>query len=253
VVKYGRAVAHTRRMHRHLAQAASGRAFELEMSVDETDSPTTPHEHYYVAHELKRLGIPVVSLAPRFIGAFEKGIDYKGDLRAFEAAFAQHVKIARHLGPYKISIHSGSDKFSIYPIAAKHARELIHVKTAGTSYLEAVRTIAEVQPDLFREILAFALERYGEDKASYHVSANPAAVPAPGQLPDRQLASVLSSNDGRQVLHVTYGSVLTVKDSAGNYRFRDRLLKALASNEDVHYEIVARRLRRHVEPFAEAR
>jgi tagaturonate epimerase len=253
VVKYGRAVVHAKRMHRHLALAAAGRPFELEMSVDETDSPTTPHEHYYIAHELKRLGVPVVSLAPRFIGAFEKGIDYKGDLRAFEAAFAQHVKIARHVGPYKISLHSGSDKFLIYPIAAKHARELIHVKTAGTSYLEAVRTVAEVQPDLFREILAFALERYGEDKASYHVSANPAAVPAPDHLPDRQLASVLSSNDGRQVLHVTYGSVLTVKDSAGNYRFRDRLLKALASNEDVHYEIVARHLRRHVEPFAEAR
>jgi hypothetical protein len=253
VVKYGRAVAHTRRMHRHLAQTASGRPFELEMSVDETDSPTTPHEHYYVAHELKRLGVPVVSLAPRFIGAFEKGIDYKGDLRAFEAAFVQHVKIARHLGPYKISIHSGSDKFSIYPIAAKHARELIHLKTAGTSYLEALRTIAAVQPDLFREILAFALDRYGEDKASYHVSADPAAVPAPERLPDRQLASVLSGNDGRQVLHVTFGSVLTVKDSAGNYRFRDRLLKALASNEDVHYETVARHMRRHVEPFAEAR
>jgi hypothetical protein len=253
VVKYGRAIAHMRRMHRHLAQAAPGRSFELEMSVDETDSPTTPREHYYVAHELKRLGVPVVSLAPRFIGAFEKGIDYKGDLRAFEAAFAQHVRIARHLGPYKISIHSGSDKFSIYPIAAKHARELIHVKTAGTSYLEAVRTLAEVQPDLFREILAFALERYGEDRASYHVSADPAAVPAPDRLPDRQLGSVLNSNDGRQVLHVTYGSVLTVKDAAGNYRFRDRLLKGLASNEDVHYEIVARHMRRHVEPFAQAR
>jgi hypothetical protein len=253
VVKYGRAVAHTKRMHRHLAQAASGRPFELEMSVDETDSPTTPHEHYYVAHELKRLGVPVVSLAPRFIGAFEKGIDYKGDLRAFEAAFVQHVKIARHLGPYKISIHSGSDKFAIYPIAAKHARDLIHVKTAGTSYLEAIRTLAEVAPDLFREILAFALEHYQEDKASYHVSAHPEAVPTAEKLADRQLSTVLSSNDGRQVLHVTYGSVLTAKDSAGNYRFRDRLLQALASNEDVHYEIVARHLRRHVEPFAEAR
>jgi hypothetical protein len=253
VVKYGRAVAHTKRMHRRLVQAASGRPIEIEMSVDETDSPTTPHEHYYVAHELKRLGVPVVSLAPRFIGAFEKGIDYKGDLRAFEAAFIQHVQIARHLGPYKISIHSGSDKFSIYPIAAKHARELIHVKTAGTSYLEALRTVAEVEPDLLREVLAFALDRYGEDRASYHVSADPAAVPAPNQLPDRQLASVLSSNDGRQVLHVTFGSVLTVKDSVGNYRFRDRLLKALASNEDAHYDFVARHMRRHVEPFAEAR
>jgi hypothetical protein len=253
VIKYGRAVAHTWRMYRHLAQAAAGRPFELEMSVDETDSPTAPHEHYYVARELKRLGVPVVSLALHFIGAFEKGIDYKGDLRAFEAAFAQHVKIARHLGPYKISIHSGSDKFSIYPVAAKHARELIHVKTAGTSYLEAIRTVAEVEPDLFREILAFALGRYAEDKASYHVSAAPATVPAPDHLPDRQLASVLSSDDGRQVLHVTFGSVLTAKDSAGNYRFRDRLLNALASNEDVHYEIVARHMRRHVEPFAEAK
>ncbi len=78
-------------------------------------------------------------------------------------------------------------------------------------------------------------------------------MPAPDQLADRQLASVLSGNDGRQVLHVTFGSVLTVKDPAGNYRFRDRLLKALASNEDVHYETVARHMRRHVEPFAEAR
>ena len=223
------------------------------MSVDETDSPTTPHEHYYVAHELKRLGVPVVSLAPRFIGAFEKGIDYKGDLRAFEAAFAQHVKIARHLGPYKISIHSGSDKFSIYPIAAKHARELIHVKTAGTSYLEALRAVAEVQPGLFREILAFALETIRRGQGFLSRLRQSGRRARAGQLPDRQLASVLSSNDGRQVLHVTFGSVLTAKDSAGNYRFRDRLLKALASNEDVHYEIVARHLRRHVEPFAEAR
>jgi hypothetical protein len=248
-VKYGRAIAHTVKLYRHLKATAKG-PFELEMSVDETETPTTVHEHFYTAHELKRLGVEVVSLAPRFIGDFEKGIDYKGDLEAFEEAFVQHVKIARHFGPYRMSIHSGSDKFSVYPICARHAKELIHVKTAGTSYLEATRTLAVVAPDLFREILAYAFERYGEDKASYHVSADPNVVPKPDQLRDDELQSVLDINDGRQLLHVTYGSVLTAVNPDGTFRFRDRFLQALRDNEDVHYEIVAKHLKRHVDPLA---
>ena len=253
IAKYGRAVAHTARLHRHLVSASNGRRFELEMSVDETDSPTTVNEHLYVAHELKRLGVKVVSLAPRFVGDFEKGIDYKGDLSAFEESFVKHVEIAKNFGPYKISIHSGSDKFSIYPIAARHGGELVHVKTAGTSYLEALRTICEVDPALFREILAFALERYPDDKASYHVSARPEALPKPHELKDDKLNSMLEINDGRQLLHVTYGSVLTVRDAAGNYQFRDRIIEALRTHEDVHYDTVARHIRRHVEPFATTR
>ncbi len=253
VCKYGRAVAHTARLYRHIVSISGGKAFELEMSVDETDSPTTPHEHFYVAHELRRLGVKVVSLAPRFIGDFEKGIDYKGDLKAFEEAFALHVKIARFLGPYKMSIHSGSDKFSIYPIAARHARELIHVKTAGTSYLEATRAIAEVAPALFREILAFAFARYDEDKKSYHVSAELARVPRPESLADGELGRILDVNDGRQLLHVTFGSVLTTRDASGRYLFRDRFYEALTSNEDTHYEIVARHLRRHIDPIAKGK
>jgi hypothetical protein len=248
-VKYARAVAHTVKLYRHL-KTVSKHPFELEMSVDETETPTTVHEHFYTAHELKRLGVEVVSLAPRFIGDFEKGIDYKGDLEAFEEAFVQHVKIARHFGPYKMSIHSGSDKFSVYPICARHAKELIHVKTAGTSYLEATRTLAVVAPGLFREILGYAFERYGEDKASYHVSADPNVVPKPDQLKDDELQSVLDINDGRQLLHVTYGSVLTATNPDGSFRFRDRFLQALRDNEDVHYEIVAKHLKKHVDPLA---
>ena len=250
VVKYGRAVAHVAALHRHLAARCGGEGFELEMSVDETLSPTTPREHFYVAHELKRLGVRLDSLAPRFIGDFEKGIDYKGDLKAFEESFIQHVQIARYLGPYKISIHSGSDKFSIYPIAARHAGDMIHVKTAGTSYLEALRAVAEIEPDLFREILAYALERYDEDKASYHVSADLNVVPRPEALNDNALAGVLDLDGGRQVLHVTYGSVLHAADGAGRPRFRDRLMTALRANEEIHYRTVSRHLRRHVEPLA---
>lgn len=257
--KYGRAIAHTVRMYRHLERAmasrpsapgsdqtpglASGMAFELEVSVDETETPTSPLEHYYVANELRRLGVEWVSLAPRYIGQFEKGVDYIGDLDAFDSELAKHAAIAQALGPYKLSIHSGSDKFSVYPIFARHAGTLVHLKTAGTSYLEALRAIAAVDPTLFRAILSFARERYGEDKATYHVSADPENVPRPSDLADDQLAAVLDTFDGREVLHVTFGSVLD--------RFGERLLATLDAHEEAHFDALEVHFTRHFSPFIE--
>jgi hypothetical protein len=237
--KYGRAVAHTVRMYHRLASQTQN--FELEVSVDETETPTSPHEHFFVASELERLGVQWVSLAPRYIGRFEKGVDYIGDLTQFEAEFVKHAAIARHLGPYKLSLHSGSDKFSIYPIIARHAGDLVHLKTAGTSYLEALRAIASIDPPLFREVLAFAHKRYDEDKATYHVSADPARVSAPDQLADSELAGVLDLFDGRQVLHVTFGSVLE--------RFGQRLKEVLAQHEEVYYAALETHFRKHLTPF----
>ena len=249
VAKYGRAVAHTVRMYRYLKGVMGDRDFELECSVDETATPTTEYEHYYMASELRRLGARWVSLAPRFVGDFEKGVDFIGDLDVFRHSFARHAAIARRFGPYKISIHSGSDKFSIYPIAAELADGLVHVKTAGTSYLEAVRAVAAIEPALFREILAFAHERYEEDKATYHVSADPAKVPQPDDLSDEELGRVLDLFDGRQLLHVTFGSVLTARSHDGATRFRDRMLRALRRDEDTHYEALRKHIARHVNPF----
>jgi hypothetical protein len=247
--KYGKAIAHTVKMSRHLQSAMGQKPFELEMSVDETETPTTPAEHYFIASELQQLGVRWVSLAPRFVGDFEKGIDYKGSLEEFERKFIEHVAIASHFGPYKISLHSGSDKFSIYPIAARHAGQMLHVKTAGTSYLEALRAIATVDAALFRDILRFAFERYDTDRATYHVSAHKEQVRRPEQMKDDELASVLESNAGRQLLHVTYGSVLTARVD-DRPRFKDRLLNTLRQHEEAHYEVVARHIRRHVEPIA---
>jgi hypothetical protein len=251
-VKYGRALAHTAAMYRHLRDRMSGRPFELEMSVDETATPTSVAEHVFVASELKRLGVKWVGLAPRFVGEFEKGVDYIGDLGEFERSFSRHVAVARHFGPYKISIHSGSDKFSIYPIAARLAGELVHLKTAGTSYLEALRAIASIDPALFREILGFAIERYPDDRASYHVSARVEQVPWGDSLGDDELPGLLDQFDAREVVHVTFGSVLTAEID-GQPRFRERLMEALADNEEVHYETVRAHIERHVRPFAGAR
>ncbi len=248
-VKYGRAIAHVNKLYRHLLATRGEGNFELEISVDETASPTSPQEHFYVAGELKRLGVKWVALAPRFVGRFEKGVDYIGDLTELRREFALHAEIARTVGPYKISIHSGSDKFSVYPIAAELAGELIHVKTAGTSYLEALRVIAKLEPELFRQILDFARARYLEDRASYHVSAELNNVPPAKDLTDYHLSTLLEDFDAREVLHVTFGSVLTSLDQTGQPRFRDRLLDALVEHEEAYHQCLRRHLGRHVEPF----
>lgn len=247
-MKYGGAVAHVARMDRHLVDRVGREHFELEVSVDETDQPTSHAEHVYIVSELRRLGVRWVSLAPRYVGRFEKGVDYIGDVAAFERDFAVHAAIARVFGPYKLSLHSGSDKFSLYPIAVHHSHGLVHLKTAGTSYLEALRTIAAVDPALFRTIYRFARERYDVDRASYHVSAEVSRAPLPDEWSDRDLARLLDQFDARQILHVTFGSVLTDVQQGFGDHIRTLLLahaEAYTGNVKAHFD-------RHLRAFGEA-
>jgi hypothetical protein len=173
LAKYGRALAHTIVVAQELAARMGGRAYDLEMSVDETDTPTSIHEHYFIVSELTRCGVPVVSLAPRFVGKFQKGVDYMGDLALFEGELARHAAIMRHFGTYKLSIHTGSDKFSIYPLIARHTDGCAHVKTAGTSYLEALRVLATADPALFKAALDLAHARFEHDRKTYFLDCPP--------------------------------------------------------------------------------
>ncbi len=249
LVKYGAVIAHAATLYRHLERKYRSRPYEVELSVDETDSPTTPFEHFLVANELKRLGVKLVSLAPRFVGDFEKGIDFKGDLALFQKEYVKHVKVAEALGPYKISIHSGSDKFSVYRAIGALRLGHVHVKTAGTSYLEALRTLAGKEPELFGEILDFARSRYEMDKATYHVSAKLEQVPSAQNCTVERFLSLFEDTNTRQVLHVTFGSVLTRKDSNGQPVFKDRIQQALERHEVLHYENLQHHFHRHLEPF----
>jgi hypothetical protein len=242
-VKYGRVVVHTVQMHRTLLNIMQDGPFELEVSVDETESVTTLAEHVYIAHELKRLGVKWVSLAPRYVGDFEKGVDYIGDVQAFEKSFFQHVGVARTFGPYKLSLHSGSDKLSIYPIIGKLAGDLCHVKTAGTSYLEALRTLSRVNSPLFRHIVRIAMEHYDMDRATYHVSAEISKVPDLDALSDEALSALLDDFHAREVLHVTYGSVIH------HPALRDPFFETLRAHEEdyaraleTHFDTHLRRL-----------
>ena len=221
MAKYGKAVQHSVTMFKRLSELKD--AFDFEVSVDETDSPTTPLEHFFIANELSRRGVRFTSLAPRFIGRFEKGVDYIGDLNALDAELAKHAAVTAHFGTYKLSLHSGSDKFSIYPLVAKHWGERIHMKTAGTSYLEALRVLAKYEPDLFLQIYSLGRECYEIDKRTYHVSAQLDLLPNTDDLP-----LLLNDFHAREVLHVTFGSAIG--------QFGVELKAALAKYEAVYYE-----------------
>lgn len=247
VVKYGRALAHTQVMAEAIAKACAGRAFDLEVSVDETDAVTSPADHLFCGMELKRRGVPVTSLAPRFIGEFEKGIDYKGDLAQFERELCWHVALAKFCGPYKISIHSGSDKFSIYPVIGRVCGELLHVKTAGTSYLEALRVVARTAPALFGEIVEFCRGRFENDRKSYHLSTTLAQVNAlPRYAGARDEALFLDEVAGRQLLHVTFGSVLTAGVDSKDRRFKDGILEQLQQHSALHLEVLEKHFTKHL-------
>ena len=240
VVKYGRAIQHTVTMYRRLSQLKD--SFDFEVSVDETDAPTTPLEHYFIVNELTRLGVRFSSLAPRFIGRFEKGVDYIGDLAALDAEMARHAAVTAYFGTYKLSLHSGSDKFSVYPLIIKHWGSRLHVKTAGTSYLEALRTLAVKEPVLFKRIWALGQEFYPIERATYHVSAELGAVlagEAGGSLEAFELPLLLDDFHAREILHVTYGSALT--------QFGSEIRAALVKHVDDYNANLRKHFRKHLD------
>jgi hypothetical protein len=240
-VKYEKAIVHLGRMHTTLRNRLGNRPADVEISIDETDVPTTPLEHYFIASELTRLGVHWVSLAPRFAGSFEKGVDFQGDLEAFKKDLPAHAAIQKHFGTYKLSLHSGSDKFSIYPLLAQHVGGKFHVKTAGTSYLEALRVVAQKDLLMFRQMLGLACIRYEQDRQSYHVSASQEKIPDTSKMPDSELVNLLDQFDVRQVLHVTFGSILQAHGA--------ELHTLLQQHENEYSLALTIHFKRHLTPF----
>ncbi len=236
-VKYGRAIRHAASMFNRLSQMKA--EFDFEVSVDETDSSTTALEHFFIANELARQGVRFTSLAPRFIGRFEKGVDYVGDLNALDVELAKHAAVTAHFGTYKLSLHSGSDKFSVYPLIVRHWGECIHVKTAGTSYLEALRVLAKHEPGLFLKIYSLGRERYETDRRTYHVSGKLQMLPAVSEQPaESDLPSLLDDFHARQVLHVTFGSALA--------RFGAQIKSALVNHAEAYRAALETHFRKHL-------
>ena len=254
------------RIYRHIAKL-KGDDFIAEVSVDETDQPQTPAELLLILFMLAREKVPAQTIAPKFTGRFNKGVDYVGDLAKFEKEFEEDLCAVQYAikdfglpVTLKLSVHSGSDKFSIYPIInrllKKHGAG-VHVKTAGTTWLEEVIGLAESGGDglaLAKEIYLTARGRYDELIKPYApvVDIAPAKLPSPDAVKGwtaenfravlRHDASVPVYNPHfRQFMHVSF----KVAAEMG-----PRYLDALAANEPVIARNVTENLfARHIVPI----
>lgn len=224
-----------------------GSDYDFEVSMDEIESPVTPLEHYFIVSELINAGIDFQNLALRFVGRWEKAIDYIGDVSIFENELKTHANISKEFGGYKLSLHSGSEKFSAYNAFSKITEGNFHVKTAGTSWLEALRVIATSSPQLFRDIFNFSLKCFEKDRNSYHLTTDTSKFQDIDNVFDKELANYLDMAESRQVLHVAFGSILNSRDEKGKYLYRKKLYGQLFKNEDIHYEYVSSNIRKHLD------
>ncbi|OQB15020.1 MAG: hypothetical protein BWY15_00835 [Firmicutes bacterium ADurb.Bin193] len=225
---------------------------DFEISIDETATPTTPLQHFFVASELALRGVKCATVAPRFCGEFQKGVDYIGDLAQFEDEMTVHSTIARHFG-YKLSIHSGSDKFSTFPIIGEKTRGVFHVKTAGTNWLEAMRVVAIADPSLYRQIHKYALVAFAEASTYYHVTTDLNKIPDIDKMADSELPELFTQNDPRQLIHITYGLILSKKTPEGEFEFRDKLYKLWRENEGLYSDSLYNHIGRHMTELGVAR
>lgn len=209
--------------------------FDLEVSIDEGSRDTTAEDQLYVAEYLHRSGVDFSSLAPKFPGEFQKGIEYMGDRSVLEQSMRVHGAIAASIGGYRLSLHSGSDKFSVYPLYTEVTGGNYHIKTSGTSWLEAVRLIASVDVAFFKELYKLCLENLIESKKAYHVYITPEHFPA--DVP-ADVMEFFNKDDVRQLFHISYGVLLD--------NCKDRIYDALKTNEAKHYEFVAKHITRHL-------
>ena len=265
--KFLLAVGEAGRIYRHVRQAKGTDAFVTEVSIDETDQPQTPVELMVILAAVADQGIPAQTIAPRFTGRFNKGVDYVGDIEKFTAEFEQDLAVIDFaVGRFglpenlKLSIHSGSDKFSIYGPMHRALRKFdagVHLKTAGTTWLEELIGLATAGGDgleIAREIYRTALGRFDELCGPYAsvIDVDPAALPSAETVAGwdgKTFAAALRHDPDcdaynpslRQLLHVGY------KVAAG---MGDRFLGALENHADVIARNVTENIyQRHIRPL----
>ena len=246
IFTYSKAINHVVKCYEFLKNYKKN-DFDLEISVDETPTVTSPLAHLFIVLELQRRGVDFQNLALHFLGDWQKGIEYIGDVKQFAREFSLHAAIAKNIGGYKLSLHTGSDKFSVYPIFSQETDGLYHIKTAGTSWLEEVKVVAMKEPEFYREIHRFALENFEKDRASYNLTTDLSRIPKLDKISDDELVNLFKQNDSRQLIHITYGSILRAKDDEGKYIFKDRIYKILFEYEEDHYRELSNHIRRHLE------
>ncbi len=265
--KYLLAVQEAGCIYKHIVKDKPDSDIVIEISMDETNEPQTPVEIFFILSALAMENIPLQTIAPKFTGEFHKGVDYIGDVAKFQMEFESNLAVIRLAveefdlqHDLKLSIHSGSDKFSIYPVINKSLKIFdagLHLKTAGTTWLEEVIGLAESGEDglqLAKEIYTQAFERMEELSKPYLtvVQIVSEKLPSPESVEKwdgltfastlrHDLSSPLYNPSFRQLMHVGY------KIAA---EMGERYLVALRDNEKVIAKNVTENIfKRHIKPL----
>ena len=236
--KFLPAIKEAGRIYRHIAEKKGADNFVTEVSMDEVDNAQSPEELRFILKAIAEEKIPVQTIAPKFTGRFNKGVDYRGDLAQFEKEFEQDLLVIDEAvkayglpANLKLSIHSGSDKFSIYPIMGRLIRKYdkgIHIKTAGTTWLEENIGLALAAPEglaLAKKIYVGALGRMDELTIPYAtvIDVDVKALPSPEEVEKwdaetyartmrHNQADPLYNPSFRQLIHVSYKIAAELSD-----------------------------------------
>ena len=265
--KYLSAVKEAAKIYRHIRMSKGNDDFIVEVSMDETDKPQTPIELFFILAAIAQEKIPIQTIAPKFSGEFLKGIDYVGNVKDFAVEFENDLLVIAHAVALfglpknlKLSVHSGSDKFSLYPVmykAMKKHNAGLHLKTAGTTWLEELIGLAEAGGDglmLAKNIYFHAHARIDELSAPYAtvIKIDRSKLPLPqvvSRWTSEQFTSALRHDQSsksynlhlRQLLHIAF------KIAA---EMGDRYLSALEKNEKIiGLNVTANILNRHIDPL----
>jgi hypothetical protein len=264
--KFLAAVQHAGTIYRMLAENKGVGRFVPEISMDETDSPQTPVELLIILAAIADERVPIQTIAPKFTGRFNKGVDYVGDVAQFAKEFDEDLAaIAFAIETYglpenlKLSVHSGSDKFSIYKAihdAVTRTGAGVHLKTAGTTWLEELIGLAEAGGDglaLAKEVYAEAFAHSAELCAPYAtvIDVDPAQLPEPAAVAgwtSEQFTSALRHDQSNAAYNQSFRQLLHVGFKVAA-KMGDRYLKALVVNEEIVAKNVTQNLfERHIKP-----
>ncbi len=261
-VKYGRALNHAIALAGHIRRVneQAARDYEIELSVDETEQPTTLAEHYIIADQCLLRGMRLVSLAPRYIGDFEKGVDYKGDVagnRTLASAITPRPSprcSARTSSAFTRVLTSSR---CTLPSPARRAASSTSRPPARATLKPFASSRATIRLSS-RQIVSFARDHYDTDKATYHVSATLKSAPAADLVAsDTELESLYLEHwadvprglgftkPGRQILHCTFGSVLTDRTLGTAIR------QVIESHQETYTEVLLDHFSRHLDALGE--
>jgi len=265
--KYLYALEEAGKVYRHIVEKKGENSFVAEVSVDEADKPQNPIELFFILAGIAREKIAIQTIAPKFTGSFLKGIDYVGDIRQFAREFEDDISVIAFAVKtfnlpenLKLSVHSGSDKFSLYPVmhaAIARCKAGLHLKTAGTTWLEEVIGLAASGNDgleIAKEIYAAAFNRFDELAKPYLpvIQIDRTKLPEPREVAkwdERQFVETLRHNQSsrmysihfRQLVHIGFRIAAEMGE-----KYNQRLTEYRA---EIEKNVTENLLVRHIRPL----